>query len=270
MLLNKFSVLRQAVAYVAQAAGLDAGTSTSDSLRIQFNSAQLVVVVQPYLVMKNIYIIGAQSTGKTTLVNALEHAFTQTDGPFAAENQGEKPKVIREVARNVLKTFNFTRDDITTSPTRALQLQKHILKAQFEAEKEAAQPPNPWYIADRSGIDPIVYASMFVGEVAAQEMLASDEWCKLEECMKRGIVFLCEAGTRWLLDDGIRLMPENEEKWMEVDQTFRRLLEAREIDYQVVSNQVSDINERVKAVIEATCRHRAAKDSACAQGGVRG
>ena len=203
------------------------------------------------MALKNVFIIGAQSTGKTTIVDALEKIFAQPDTPTAALHQRQQPKIIREVARSVLKRFHFTRDDITNSPARALQLQKHILTAQYEAERETIdQSPGAWYITDRSGLDPIVYATMFVGDPAAQELLASDEWKTLEQGMKQGIVFLCEAGTRWLFDDGTRLMPDNEEKWMEVDRTFRQLLEARSIEYRVIPNKVHDLGERVRLVTE--------------------
>ena len=212
--------------------------------------------------MGNVFILGAQSTGKTTIVNAIEEIFARPDGRIAAVSHGRKPRIIREVARNVLKTYNFTRHDITDSPARAFQLQKHILKAQFEAEQSTEdQAPDAWYITDRSGIDPIVYATIFVGEAAEQELFASSEWQALEQGMKQGMVFLCEAGTRWLFDDGTRLMPANEEKWMEVDQTFRRLLQARGIEYRVIPRELSDIAERVNMVTAAICLFRGTETS---------
>lgn len=79
---------------------------------------------------KNIYVIGAQCTGKTTLVNALEEHFKSNN----VDRNMPQPTVIQEVARAVLKEKGFTREDITTSPSRALQLQRHILDAQLHAE----------------------------------------------------------------------------------------------------------------------------------------
>jgi nicotinamide riboside kinase len=206
--------------------------------------------------MESIYVIGAQSTGKSTIVTAIEEVFARPKSVLTAKFR-QRPIVIREVARTVLKTYNFTREDIVASPTRAFQLQKHILKAQFEAEQQViAQSPDGWYITDRSGIDPIVYATIYAGEAAAQEMLVSNEWHSLEQGMKRGHVFLCETNTNWLYDDGTRLMPESSEKWIAIDDTFRRLLKAREIDYRIISNQVEDINERVGLVLDAIGRRR--------------
>ena len=202
--------------------------------------------------MKNIFVIGAQSTGKTTIVNTVEQQIlTQHESPLSIACQQQKPTFIREVARNVLISYHFSREDITTSPQRAFQLQKHILDAQFEAEDAASRQLPNWYVTDRSGLDPIVYASMFVGEAAASELLASKEWSHLEQKMKEGMVFLCEAGTPWLVDDGTRLMPKDENAWLEVDRAFRRLLNARKIDYSVIPNHLHDIGARAAMVVEA-------------------
>lgn len=201
---------------------------------------------------KNIYIIGAQSTGKTTLVNALEAFYTMDNSTNKSRKSFPQPFIIREVARTVLKDKGFTREDITTSPSRALQLQKHILNAQREAESAASNDASlPWYICDRSGLDPIVYTQLFVGTKATEDMLASEAWKELEANMRAGIVMLCEAGCGWLIDDGTRLMPDNLEVWMRVDATFRRLLEARAIDYTVISKDMVSLDERVHVVRSA-------------------
>ena len=195
---------------------------------------------------KNIFVIGAQCTGKTTLVDALEEYFSQP------EKSSSRLSIIREVARDVLKRYNFTRDDITSSPERALQLQNYILEAQFEAETAVSIDPSAdWYISDRSGIDPIVYAHIFVGEEAAKQLLASATWKKLEEHMKAGLVVLCEAGFSWLIDDGTRLMPKDIEDWKRLDAAFRNLLTTREIDYIVIPRDKTDVLDRVAVVVDA-------------------
>lgn len=192
--------------------------------------------------LRNVYIVGAQCTGKTTLVNALQEHYGRSKGV-------ETPHIIREVARNVLAKYQFTRDDITTSPSRALQLQEHILEAQCEAEQVALRASSSvWYISDRSGLDPIAYARVFVGEEASKQLLASTAWTDLEERMKDGVVILCEAGCSWLVDDGTRLMPDTLEDWMRVDRAFRDLLEEREIHYHTMSKDLTDLAERVAMV----------------------
>jgi nicotinamide riboside kinase len=200
---------------------------------------------------RNVYIIGAQCTGKTTLVNNLEEKL-DSSGCGQPGKQMSKPIIIREVARAVLREKQFSRDDITNSPSRALQLQKYILEAQVETEKAASKSahPSPWYICDRSGLDPIAYAHVFVGEEAADDMLTSEAWQELEGRMKAGIVILCEAGCSWLVDDGTRLMPDGMEDWMRVDNAFRKLLAARQIDYTVCSRNLVSLADRVQLVKE--------------------
>lgn len=198
--------------------------------------------------MRNVYIIGAQSTGKTTLINALE-AQLEADRSANDRNDFQQPTVIREVARTVLKEKNYSRTDITTSHIRALQLQKDILEAQYQAETVMQTgETTSWYICDRSGLDPVVYTACFVGAEAAAEMLTSDIWLDLECRMKDGIVILCEAGCQWLIDDGVRLMPTDSSEWTRMDTTFRTLLEARCIAYSVLPHDMVDLSKRVEYV----------------------
>lgn len=203
-----------------------------------------------------LYIIGAQCTGKTTLVNALENQFSRSETSSSTQGALSNPVVIREVARTVLREKQFTRLDITTSPSRALQLQKHILDAQFAAEKAitSLKVPAMWYISDRSGLDPIVYARLFVGEEAASDMLTSKEWKELEQRMKAGIVILCEAGCSWLIDDGTRLMPDGTTEWMRIDNAFRKQLVACGIRYTVIPKDVVSLEARVQLVVEHLIR----------------
>ncbi|ORY08043.1 AAA domain-domain-containing protein [Clohesyomyces aquaticus] len=203
-----------------------------------------------------LYIIGPQCTGKTTLVNALEEKYCPSETTPSAQGLPSKPVVIQEVARSVLKEKQFSRHDITSSPSRALQLQKHILDAQFDAEKAAISLENPssWYISDRSGLDPIIYARLFVGEEGAREMLASDKWEELERRMKAGVVMLCEAGSSWLVDDGTRLMPDGRKEWMRMDSAFREQLTARGICYTVVPKDLVSLEARVQLVHDCLSR----------------
>jgi nicotinamide riboside kinase len=202
--------------------------------------------------MKSIYIIGAQSTGKTTLINALAKAFQEQFRATGANKQ--TPTVIKEVARKIVqREAQLSREEVAATPERALGLQHRILAAQYDAEvtiRHANTPvPGPeWYISDRSGLDPIVYARCLVGKEAAADMLATTAWQELESRMKNGLVILCEAGGHWLEDDGLRLMPEDLDEWLRVDASFRDLLEARGIEYSVMSKEIMDIQDRVGLV----------------------
>ncbi|GJC90547.1 hypothetical protein ColLi_13385 [Colletotrichum liriopes] len=125
---------------------------------------------------RNIYIVGAQCTGKTTLVNALETYFIAAQPPSTA---CPRPVIISEVARSVLRTHAITAAEIRSSPDRALELQKLILHAQVPAERHALDTAG-WFISDRSGVDPICYAFSYAGNEGAALLLASEEWDELK------------------------------------------------------------------------------------------
>jgi hypothetical protein len=199
---------------------------------------------------RNVYVVGAQCTGKTTLVNALEQYYTESNISHQhSSNSADSPKIIREVARKVLAKYSFTRNDITTSPSRALELQKRILEAQHEAEQLLlADPSSSWYISDCSGIDPIgvctsVCRRRSSGSIAGFILLDSPSG-KYEA----GHCHFCEAGCSWLVDDGTRLMPEGDEDWMRVGRAFRHLLDRSGIEYHVIPKDMTDLAERVQLV----------------------
>jgi predicted ATPase len=197
--------------------------------------------------MRDIYIVGAQCTGKTTLVKALEDHFNEANN--FDNDRISSPKIITETARVVLKTHSFTADDITSSPTRALALQQLILQAQVVAERSALQQ-GEWFISDRSGADPIVYAKKYVSEEAGNGLLKSVEWLELKERMARSTVIVCEAGADWLMDDGVRLMPGSMESWVEFHQLFCRCLDEWELKYEVLPYDITSLQQRVDFVLE--------------------
>ena len=86
--------------------------------------------------VKNIYIVGAQCTGKTTLVDALSKFFETQKNRYLHDEATPKPYIIKEVARSVIRKHKFTANDITSSKSRAAQLQKLILAAQCQIERE--------------------------------------------------------------------------------------------------------------------------------------
>lgn len=202
------------------------------------------------LIPPNIYIIGAQSTGKTTLVKALQSYFDTNQPQYSASpSLLVQPQVIKEVARKVLVEHGFTAQDITSSPSRALALQELILKAQAAAESAALSSGN-WIISDRSGVDPIVYTRKYVSESAASSLAKFPEGMELQNRMKNSLVVVCEAGVDWLIDDGVRLMPGSWDEWMNTHHLFCSCLEELGLEYEVVTNDMTDINERVSFVLE--------------------
>jgi nicotinamide riboside kinase len=200
--------------------------------------------------IRDIYIVGAQCTGKTTLINAVEKYFKNLSTVSSpCNNEFPSPRIIKEVARGVLRKHNFVAEDIVTSPIRALELQNLILKAQYREELEAGVNGD-WIISDRSGADPIVYASKYVGNAAADEMMETAEWKCLKERMRNGLVVVCEAGADWLADDGVRLMPNDRDDWVGFHRFFCNRLEEWGIGYEVLGHQIIAHDDRLDFVLE--------------------
>ncbi|EGP88462.1 unnamed protein product [Zymoseptoria tritici ST99CH_3D1] len=195
---------------------------------------------------RNIYIVGAPCTGKTTILRALQdhYAITKDACTFS------RPTYISEVARRLLETLHISRDDIPNSPEKCFTLQEAILHAQYQVEQEIeGNEFSSWYISDRSGLDPIVFAQLYVGVDAAEKLLASSHWKALEAKMKHGLVVLCESGCSWLKDDGVRLVPPNLTEWLRFDEAFKQLFEARGIQYVLVPAALTDIGQRIETIL---------------------
>ncbi|KAI0970737.1 AAA domain-containing protein [Xylaria arbuscula] len=193
--------------------------------------------------LPNIYIIGSQCTGKTTLVNAISESLKHHPAASA-----EPPGFIKEVARSVLKKHGFTREDIRCSQDRALELQTLIIEAQAEAEKSELKT-HSWFISDRSAIDPIVYARKYVGKKAGDALASSAQWTEMRDRMAKSLVILCEARVDWLTDDGVRLMPLDSAEWWKLHTEFGLVLADAGLQYHVLPSQIMDTSERVQFVL---------------------
>ena len=198
----------------------------------------------------HIYVIGAQSTGKTTLVNSLQANFER---PIAWQGKTVKqPTIITEVARTVLRTHSFTTHDISNSPERAHDLQCLILEAQNDAE--AAQGKN-WFISDRSGIDPLIYAERYGKKESVKELLSKPACSSILARMKEGLIIVCEAGVPWLSDDGTRLMPKSMVEWTEIHEMFCRRLETLKLNFHVLPKQITALTDRRDFVLSKWEQH---------------
>lgn len=190
---------------------------------------------------RNIYIVGAQCTGKTTLVSALKHHFEKHKQP------SEVPLTITEVARTVLKLHSFTANDITSSKSRALELQRLIIEAQYAAEKAAGAR---WLISDRSGFDPVIYAMRYVGSDEAETLMGTRHWQELKTRMSGSLIVVCEAGIDWLNDDGVRLMPVDKEDWIAFHDLFCQTLKKAGMSFVILPHSIKDLQERVDFVLK--------------------
>ncbi|KAF5579292.1 P-loop containing protein [Fusarium pseudocircinatum] len=191
----------------------------------------------------NIYIIGPQSTGKTTLVNKLQSDLEHRH----VDTSIDKPQIVSEVARTVLAKHKYSAQDILTSKLRCFQLQQLILEAQASSEKEALKTSS-WFISDRSGFDPLVYAKRYAAPDAVEQLQRLPAWKEVRVKMERSLIVVCEAGTPWLMDDGVRLMPGSDKEWMQVFDDFCEMLDGVGLEYCVVPHTVLDISERADLV----------------------
>jgi AAA domain len=82
----------------------------------------------------NIYLVGAQCTGKTTLLGALQTHFADARNRNFHGRHVEEPGIIEEVVRKVMRDKGFNVNDIGR-PDRGLELQQHHLQAQSDAEE---------------------------------------------------------------------------------------------------------------------------------------
>lgn len=194
------------------------------------------------MTMKSIYIVGAQCTGKTTLTEALAHRIKETFPSIAIE-------LINEMARSVLEKYRFTRDDVRNNPQRCIELQKLILYAQHQ--REITIVADKMLISDRSGLDPVVYASMFAKDQikSFEDLQTGTEWEELKVRMRQAVVVVCEPVQEWLFDDGIRLMPTSMEEWTSLHDEFRKLLHENEISYTILPSALMNLAGRVDFVL---------------------
>ncbi|KAK4170718.1 hypothetical protein QBC36DRAFT_350818 [Triangularia setosa] len=125
----------------------------------------------------NIYIVGAQCTGKTTLINNLRGHFDNNRDP-----PQEPPLLITEIARTALREHSFKAADVR------------------EATKSGQ-----WFVSDRLVAGPIAYALRYVDQGRAKGLVQSDEWQELKVRMQNAVVIVCEASQEvdsWLdVDD---------------------------------------------------------------------
>ena len=120
--------------------------------------------------MIRVFICGAHSTGKTTVLNRL---LSEPGNDLHGET---------EVARRVIKDLGWHRDDFdpTKHPERFFDLQMKIIQAQCQVNRKNNDLKRS-YISDR-GVDPLIYCKMYLGEERLNELLNVKE---AMECLER-------------------------------------------------------------------------------------
>lgn len=66
--------------------------------------------------------------------------------------------------------------------------------------------------------------------------------------MERSLIVVCEAGTPWLIDNGVRLMPGSDKEWIQLFHDFCEMLDEVDLEYCVVPRTVLDISEWAELV----------------------
>jgi nicotinamide riboside kinase len=190
--------------------------------------------------ISSIYIVGAQCTGKTTLINRLNDYFAKSS-PLL------KVFVISELARDVLRQHNISGLDVQAGHSSAMHLQRAILETQFEVEKQSQL--HDLTLSDRSGLDPIAYSAKYGGSQYVQDLAEMAEWTILRSTMQKSVVILCEPVVEWLTDDGERLMPKSNKEWFDLHETFLRLLEEMAISFSLLPSSITAQDDRIRFVL---------------------
>lgn len=193
--------------------------------------------------MKCIYVVGPQSTGKTTLVNAL------------VQRLGLDVPVIKEVARQVMQEKGYTREDVDSDiRERRLSIQEDIFKAQLEAESKILDSrTNAFFLSDRSAIDPVVYLAHYSGVEEARKIMSTSDWQKARERYadsKRTLIILLLPVMEFLVDDDFRYVAKSYQDWCALAKTFQTLMKEEGIPVVEIGEECLEIQARVAVLLK--------------------
>lgn len=151
--------------------------------------------------MIRVFICGAHSTGKTTM---LQHLLQEPENDLHGET---------EVARKIMERLGWQRKDIEPeeNPENFFNLQKRIMKVQNQVDRENNHLKRS-YVCDR-GIDPLIYCKMYLGQERLNQLLNTEE---ADECLQRHkatntLTVILNPHPECIRDDGTRLTPKLEE-----------------------------------------------------------
>jgi nicotinamide riboside kinase len=189
---------------------------------------------------RNVYIIGPQSTGKTTMVKGLVERL-----------KGDVP-VIQEIARHVMKEKGYSRIDVDSAdPERRFAMQNDIFHAQLEKEDSYLESGTN-FVSDRSAIDPLVYLMHYSGTKSLDKMTSRVEWRKVRDRYggaKESLVVLLLPVEEFLIDDDIRYMAKSIHDWHSLAASFQRFLHEQDISAIEFGEECRDIGNRVDRVL---------------------
>jgi len=190
---------------------------------------------------KAVFIVGPSSCGKTTLCDAL-----------AVQYGIPTSRHIKEVARMVMRTQGFTRDDVGT-----FEMQNAIMRAQLAAEQQARREEEGilskaspiLFLSDRSAVDPMVYAGMDeTAESRGREsrLFRSTEFQEVIVFYQRSLFILLPFVKEWVVDDGVRSL-ESPEKY---SNRMRKILKDFKIPFVEFGATICNLETRIAMVNE--------------------
>jgi len=173
-----------------------------------------------------IYIVGAQSTGKTTLLNYIADRYNINR--------------ITEVARQVLAKYGNNLREIRSNMDKCKSFQRDILEEQIEKERLTEEP----FICDR-GLDILAYFCHH--NLDTYEILNKDYTKEYIESYKNKnvVVLFIRPEEELVKDDGIRGDLTTETIYR-IDGMIKYILESNNINY--ISIQSKHMNERIRAL----------------------
>ncbi|XP_063427271.1 uncharacterized protein LOC134710799 [Mytilus trossulus] len=168
-----------------------------------------------------IYLSGAHSTGKTTILNDLK--------PFLNVQFEE------EIARGVIRKFGWQREDFLpeTQPENFLKLNEEIIRRQIQTEEENSFMSKD-FIADRC-IDPLIYVHTYIGDEALRKLREIPGVLEWTDRLKTAFIFVIKPQKECIVDDGVRLSP----KLKELDVFHNSILR----EYKLLGIPVFEITE---------------------------
>lgn len=171
-----------------------------------------------------IYLVGAQSTGKTTVLNYITDRYNINK--------------ITEVAREVLAKYGNDLKKIRSDIDLCKSFQMDIIEEQIQKEKMTEEP----YICDR-GIDILAYFAMHTKSTlnVLEKDYVKDYIQSYTD--KDSLVIFVRPQKEIITDDGIRgdLSLEN---IYQIDGMIKYILESNDINYLVMKTK--HMNERIR------------------------
>lgn len=188
----------------------------------------------------SIYVVGVPATGKTTLIADLtQHLQCYEPVPAFV--------VIDEVARDLIDQAKIQPRMIQSGHETGMLLQQQILEAQAERERQIG---NVMVLSDRSGIDPIVFATAYARfPLIATTLLQRPDWLFLRSRMQQSLVILCEPMPQWFVEDDVRVVPASPAETNKLHQIFCQLLNDQHIPFHVLPSAMERREERLQFVL---------------------